>query len=175
MASPSRQAEVDVVDIFLAATKRLKGPHPDWKRGTRGDWEASWDIEEAGGRVRSRLQFRCPRVNRAFPSVSIIFQGQPIWRADLVPASVGKLNPPGAWDLNLPAKVYGSHAHRWDDNRSHVLHEIWSLPYRRPFSPTLRRLSQVYPDLAQQARITIASEQFGFEVPPKSDLFEEQV
>jgi hypothetical protein len=171
MSAANRQTQVDRVDEFLAASKSLKGDHPQWVTNTRGELEATWIIAEASGLERGQLRFCCSRPTRSHPSVSVIFQGQPVWRFDLVPVSEWKLNPPGAFDMNLPPRVYGNHQHAWPDNRSHVLYNAWDLPFRRQAPQNLHKISQCYQALAADINIGLLSHQYGFEVPPRAELF----
>jgi hypothetical protein len=171
MPSQTRQAEVDAVDEFLAAPKGLKGGHPEWLANSRGEYEASWIISEADGRERGRLHFCCSRPSRSHPSVSVIFRNNPIWRFDLVPATEGKPNPPGAYDLKLPSWVYGNHQHAWPDNRKHVLENNWTLPFRRQAATTLYKISQCYQGLAPEINLQLLRHQYGFEVPHNNMLF----
>jgi hypothetical protein len=171
MSVRNRQTEIDAVDAFLAAPKGLKGGHPQWAKNTRGELEAIWIITEADGRERAQLRFCCSRPYRAYPSVSLIFRSNPVWRCDLVPATEGKLNPPGAFDFDLPSMVYGNHSHTWPDNRSHVLNSAWELPFRRPMPPAIQKISQCYQALATDINLQLSPHQYGFEVPPMAELF----
>jgi hypothetical protein len=171
MSGAARQSQVDRVDEFLLAPKGLKGGYPQWVTNTRGEFEATWIIAEATGLERAQLRFCCSRPTRSHPSVSVIFQGQPIWRFDLVPATEWKLNPHGAFDLKLPPRVYGNHQHAWPDNRSHVLNNAWELPFRRPAASNLYKISQCYQALAKDINLELLQDQYGFEVPPRADLF----
>jgi hypothetical protein len=172
MASPSRQAEVDAVDEFLAATKGLKGGHPQWVKNTRGEYEAVWIISEADGRERGQLRFCCSRPTRSHPSVSVIFRGNPIWRFDLVPATEMKPNLPGAKDLRLEAWVYGNHQHTWPDNRKYALeNSAWDIPFRRTADKSLYKISQAYQALAAEINLQLLPAQYGFEVPTNNELF----
>lgn len=170
MSQKSRQAEVDAVDEFLAGRKTLKGGHPDWFKNTRGELEAIWTIIDENGVESGQLRFTCSRPYRANPSVSVIFRGNPVWRFDLVDATEGKPNPPGAADLGLLGWVYGNHQHAWPDNRSHVLNGIWDLPFRREASKALYKISQAYQALAAEINLELQHDQFSFEVPPFAEL-----
>jgi hypothetical protein len=166
--------DVDEIDAFLAEPKRLQGAFPGWKAGVRPDeFESIWLIEDALGIVRAQLRFRFSKLEKAFPSISLVFRNSPIWRIDLVPNDVCKLNPPGADRLGLPAQVCGSHCHSWPDNREYVrINGLGQLPFRRQLPVNLRRVEQVVHWLGERINLTIEPDQRGFDVPPASDLFD---
>jgi hypothetical protein len=96
-----------------------------------------------------------------------------VWRVDLIDGVVIKYNPPSAEALGLPAKIDGSHEHRWDDNRSLIASGgDWTLPIRRPTKPQLRRLPQALAALADSINLTLGHEQRDFDIPPADSLFE---
>lgn len=174
MATQARILEVQAADAFLAEPKRLQGAPPTWVTSERDkELTARWLVEDSLGAVIAHLRFKCPRRYRAFPSVSVIFRGQPLWRIDLVPPDEMKLNPPCAAAKGLPAQILGSHCHGWPDNREYVLESpIWDLPCRRPVQVQLRRLTNVVPWLCHEINLSLTHEQHGFDVPPRSDLFD---
>jgi hypothetical protein len=167
-------AEIDEIDAFLCEPKRLQGSPPLWQKASWGDdWEAIWNIEDSLGIVRGQLRCRFPRPYREFPSLSIIFRGNPVYRVDFTPPEICKSNPLTAALHGLPARVCGSHCHTWEDNRDFVLSaDIWWLPCRRPIQPQIRRLPQALYWLADQVNLEVGSEQRGFDVPPQTDLFD---
>ena len=138
-----------------------------------GEKDAVWHIIDSLDIVRATLRFRCPRLARAWPSVSLVFRGNAIWRIDLVASDTWKPNPAGAAALDLPPKVRGSHSHTWPDNRAHLLRQDqWGLPYRRPLPVAVRRLPQAIATLAADVNLILEPDQRGFDVPPQTDLFE---
>lgn len=165
--------DVSDVDRFLAEDKVLQGGLPEWRESSRaGENEATWIVEDSLGIASGQLRFRLPLSHRSFPSVSVIFRGNPIWRVDLVAADRRKFNPPDAHLYGLPAEVRGSHGHEWPDNRDFVAaEEIWHLPYRRPIQVQIRRLSQLVPWLAERIRLRLDPDQRGFDIPPQAELF----
>jgi hypothetical protein len=173
MPSEIRLAEVAEVDAFLADEKTLEGV-PVWRESPRPrELSAVWNIQDSLGIGRASLRFRCPRVTRAWPSISLIFRGNPIWRIDLVAADAWKPNPPGAAALGLPPEVRGSHSHTWIDNRAYILsQDLWGLPYRRPLPVAIRRLPQAVASLAAAINLLLGDDQRRFDVPPQTDLFE---
>jgi len=173
MSKAVLEAEAEAVDAFLLDDKRLDGI-PNWHPSPRpGELSATWNIQDSLGIVRAALRFRCPRAARGSPSISLVFREDLIWRIDLVPQHVWKPNPPSAVYLGLPPEVYGSHSHRWYDNRAYVLsHGFGSLPYRRPLPVAIRRLPQALASLAAEINLSLEHEQRRFDVPPPTDLFE---
>jgi hypothetical protein len=147
---------------------------PIWRESSwPGEMDAVWNIQDSLSIIRATLRFRCPRAARAWPSVSLVFRGNPIWRIDLVAREAWKPNPLGAASLGLPARVRGSHSHTWHDNRTHLLsQDQWSLPYRRPLPVAIRRLPQAIASLAADVKLLLEPHQRGFDVPPQTDLFE---
>lgn len=164
------------IDAFLAEPKRLDGPEPTWIRGSRpSEMSAEWLIVDDLGISKAKLRFRCPISSRLFPSVSLIYRSNPIWRIDLVRSHEKKPNPLPAQRLGLPPVVVGSHAHTWPDNRPHLMSQhVWELPYRRPLDGPVRRLPQALFSLADAISLTIVAHQRGFDVPRSEDLFEER-
>ena len=166
--------DISLVDAFLAAPKQLEASIPEWTRGTRDhEYEARWIIEEQDGATRAHLRFRTCRLQRVFPSVSLIFRNNPVWRTDIESGEICHTNPPWAHTLGLPAQVSGTHSHTWTDNRDHVLRSgIWELPARRLLPTQIRRLPQALPFMAEQLNIELTHGQRDFDIPPKRDLFE---
>jgi hypothetical protein len=164
----------DEIDAFLAEAKTLIGTFPDWKKNEfrPDEYDNAWSVSDSLGIVRAQMRFRFSVVNRGFPSVSLIYRTQLVWRVDLVPSEECKFNPPTAHLLGLPPKVCGSHWHGWPDNRAYVeAHGFGQLPYRRPIPIQVRKLEQAVLSLADQISLQIAPEQRGFDVPPQSGLF----
>jgi hypothetical protein len=170
-----RDAEIAEIDAFLAREKTLVGPLPIWNQGSRrGEVEAVWPVADADGISIANLRFRCSKSHLAYPSMSMIMRGQPIWRVDLVPPDEWKPNPPWAEGLGLPPVITGSHGHEWPDNRDHVSRipvGPWDLPARRPLQPQIRRLTHALPAFAERINLVLTHEQRGFDVPPQSELF----
>jgi hypothetical protein len=132
-----------------------------------------WNIHDSLDIVRATLRFRCPLRARAWPSMSLVFRGNAIWRIDLVAPGAWKPNPAGAAALGLPPHVWGSHSHTWYDNRDHLLsQDQWGLPYRRPLPVAIRRLPQAIASLAADVNLLLEPDQRGFDVPPQAELFE---
>jgi hypothetical protein len=175
MPAALREAEAAEIEAFLVEDKTLDGI-PIWHASPRpGELSAVWNVKDSLGIGRATLRFRCPRAARAWPSISLIFRNNPIWRIDLVAPDVWKPNPPGAAALGLPPEVRGSHSHTWNDNRAHLLsQDLWSLPYRRPLLVTIRRLPQAVASLAAEIKLFLEPGQRQFDVPPQTDLFERQ-
>jgi len=177
MTSAARDAEIAEIDRFLAETKRLQGPHPEWVPSARpSDLEAYWNLEDSLGIVKAQLRFRCTKVGRMYPTVSLIFRSNPIWRIEIEdpprPTS-GHPNPPWAYSVGCPALVIGSHEHSWSDNRNYIKHTSeWDIPCRRPIEPQIKKLSQAIPWFADRIGLKLDHEQRGFDVPPRSELFE---
>lgn len=175
MAGAIRDTEASEIDAFLGEEKRLDGV-PLWRDSVfPGEKDAVWHVQDSLEIVRATLRFRCPLLARAWPSLSLVFRGNAIWRIDLVAPDVWKPNPPGAAALGLPPEVWGSHSHTWHDNREHLLsQDQWGLPYRRPLPPAIRRLPQAIASLADDVNLLLEPHQRGFDVPPQADLFEGQ-
>jgi hypothetical protein len=173
MPTAIREAEAAEIDAFLAEDKSLEAV-PIWRGSSwPGELTAVWNIRDSLGIGRATLRFRCPRAARAWPSISLIFRGNPLWRIDLVASGVWKPNPPSAVSLGLPSEVRGSHSHTWHDNRAHLLsQDLWTLPYRRPLPVAIRRLPQAVASLADETKLLLEPEQRQFDVPPQTDLFE---
>ena len=174
MPTAISDAEAAEIVEFLAEDKRLDGI-PIWRASPRPrELSAVWNIQDSLGIFRAKLRFRCPRAARAWPSISLIFRNNAIWRIDLVAAEAWKPNPPDAVSLGLPPEVRGSHSHTWHDNRRYLLsQDLWSLPYRRPLPAQIRRLPQAVASLGREIKLFLEPEQRRFDVPPQTDLFEE--
>jgi hypothetical protein len=175
MAHDSGDREVRGVQEFLAESKTLQGKLPLWAPTPHRHRElsATWAIVDSLGVERAELRFRCLSASRQFPSVSVIFRHQPIWRVDLVPLDECKWNPHWAQDFGVPARICGSHCHGWPDNEAHILkiYPEWELPCRRPLPAQVRRLPQALLWIGEQIGVTLTKGQHGFDVPPQSDLF----
>ena len=172
MSSAPRNREIRAVDAFLAEDKHLVDGLPEWATSSRkGEMQAIWNIADAHGIERGHLRFRCASRARLFPSVSVIFRDNPIWRVDVVPADECKYNPVWCHALGLPSTVCGNHEHGWPDNRNYVTQDgPWTLPARRPLTPQLRQLTQIIPWFAIQIHLELNSEVHSFNVPPQTDL-----
>lgn len=170
----ARDAEIAAIDLFLAEEKRLEGAPPQWGPSERrNELQAVWLVADSLNVTRARLQFRCGRSDRRFPSFSLIFRGNPIWRIDLVAQDTRERNPPWARELGLPPVLLGSHGHEWPDNREHLrtMPPDWTLPCRRPLPAAIRRLDQALPWFAERIRLELLPDQRGFDVPPQAELF----
>jgi hypothetical protein len=162
------------IDAFMAELKSLQGPPPTWQdAGRPGELSATWNVADAIGVVRAQLRFRCPKHQRQWPSISLVYRQALIYRVDLVPPTECKPNPIGAHALGLPATVCGPHCHSWPDNRSYV-HSAGPghMPYRRPIHAQVRRLPQALLWLAVEINLNVEPDQRGFDVPPQGELFE---
>ncbi|WP_375206738.1 hypothetical protein [Hyphococcus sp.] len=136
-------------------------------------YEARWIIEEQDGATRAHLRFRTCRYQKAFPSISLIFRNNPIWRVDIQAGDVCHPNPVWAGALGLPPLVCGTHCHTWEDNRDHVARStVWDLPARRALPEQMRRLPQVLPFMAENLNIELTPDQRSFDTPYKRDLFD---
>lgn len=175
MPSANRIAEIKQVDAFLARKKFLQGPIPTWVPSTRvGEVQMIWNLVDEDGITNGHLRFRAGKEHRACPSISVIFRGDnSVWRLDIEDPSVCHDNPPDADQLGLPATVCGSHAHTWNDNCAYILNEHgWTIPYRRPIPPQVRRLEQALPWLADQINLELGPDQRDVQLP-ELDLFGE--
>ena len=173
MSSPIRNRFVRQADEFLQAAKSTPWGVPQW---TPSSWprevQAIWRIQEASGIERAHLRFRCGTYRREYPSVTLIFRDEAIWRVDLVPESECKPNPHWAAHGGVPPRVCGHHEHAWPDNRAHLLAGApWGLPCRRPLPANVRRLPQVLPWFAERIGLTLCEGWHAFDVPPQTDLF----
>lgn len=174
--SDERSRDVLAVDAFLSDAKTLVGTRPQWKRASRPqEWEAIWLIEDAAGVQAGQLRFRVHATRRDHPSLSVLFRGRAVWRVHLTAPGERKLNPPWAASLGLPAHIRGPHAHEWPDHRDYLLTgtPVWNLPCHRPIGRSIRRLTQVTPWLADRIRLTVLPDQREFDVPLKTDLFDQ--
>ena len=166
--------DLRAVDTFLAGAKRLEGGLPEWVASERpDDVTANWNIVDDLDIVRGSLRFRLSRLAVDFPSVSLIFRQNCVWRVDLVPPGNLKRNPPWASEFGLPASFRGSHCHAWADNRAYIGRAGWvGLPAHRPVEPALRRVRQMLPWIADHVGIQLTPEQRTFDAPARAQLFE---
>ncbi|WP_425062010.1 hypothetical protein [Pyruvatibacter mobilis] len=173
MSTEARQMAVNEVDEFLAHEKRLIGSPPEWRKSTRGgELEALWNIADELGVSSAHLRFRFVPTRRIYPSISVIHRNQPVWRIDLAPPTLCKANPPFAAEMGMEPTVCGSHAHRWDDNRSHILsQDVWDLPARTSIQPQVRRIRQALAMLAEDINLTLEPYQRAFDEPAQGELF----
>ena len=162
--------ELAAIDRFIAEPKILVSTLPDWKASSRPpDKEASWDIEDSIGIIKSHLRFRFTYIDS--PSISLIYRNWPIWRIDFALNSKCKPSPPDAYKLNLPSEVCGTHEHSWPDNRAYVSKNgFGSLPYRRPIPAQIRKLPQALADLTSKLGIELTYEQRLFDIPAEPGL-----
>jgi hypothetical protein len=165
--------EVEEIDRFLSARKGLDGPFPEWnlssffKRDKNQEYEAIWPIKDDLGIVgKGQLRFVFRPWNRAEPSISIVYGQRKVARLDIISSQKGEPNPHWARDLGLPAMVFGSHVHKWEHNRSHILsQDVWDIPCREQLPPQVRRLPQGLGWMADYANIVIEPDQHGFDIP----------
>jgi hypothetical protein len=166
--------DVSQIEAFFADAKALRGEPPQWQQAPRPpDFEATWNIEDSIGALSGQLRFRCPKIDRAAPSISVIVRGGLlVARLDLEAAGIVHINPPDAYLYGLPSTVTGSHIHDWPDNRAYVLanEKFGELPYRREIPAQVRRLPQALLWLGQHINLTIGPNQRGFDVPPQTEL-----
>ena len=149
------------VDAFLASDdKTLEGSQPDWAYNSGyGDYQLSWPIKD-GGRIRSKLKFRIPVDDPEYPSISILFRNRMVTRIDRVRNSECEPNPPYAHHHGLPARVCGTHVHKWIHNRLHVERSgAWELPAREPLSDNITSVRQMFFWLCDHANVMIPSEE----------------
>jgi hypothetical protein len=167
------EKECAAVDDFLSRDKFLVGSPPQWRVSSRqADYEAIWNIQNDLGIEVGQLRFRCPRASAQWPSASLLFQGNPVYRVDLVDGKECKFNPYDAGAYGLQPRVCGPHEHNWKDNRYHVLMNGFDgLPYRRSIQPQIRRVEQILPWLADQIRLKLDPAQRLFDGPPQRELF----
>ncbi|MEN5175496.1 hypothetical protein [Brevundimonas diminuta] len=174
MSNASRQAEVEAIDRFLAESKALGDPRPEWRESDKpGWWAARWPIEDHLGVTHdgAELRFMCRKDDLKRLSISMLFGGNRIYAVDLVTYE-RKPNPPDAHRFGLPPVVTTSHLHTWADNRAHALgNGPGSMPYRRPTENSLRRLPHALAALAQGTNLTLTPEHVSFDVPSQGYLF----
>lgn len=164
------------IDEFLRASKRLSGPHPVWRPNGRPDQlDARWAIEEAGGVSRAHLAFRYNRVSTNQPSVSLIYDRKKVCRVDVKAPDEYDGNPPQARKFGLPAKVYGTHIHRWEHNREYVLEclppDEWDIPIKEEISQSTQMLGHILALICDQCGIEFSPEQRDLNPPSREDLF----
>lgn len=149
--------ELSTVDAFMASQdKILDGSQPEWAFNPGyGDYQLSWPIKD-GGRTRSKLKFRIPSDDPEYPSISIIFRNKMVTRIDRVRKSECEPNPPYAHRYGLPARVCGTHVHKWHHNRLHVERSgIWELPAREPLTDNITSVKQMFFWLCDHANVII--------------------
>lgn len=142
------EKQLSEIDRYLAdKNKELDGHQPEWAHAAGyGEFQLAWPIiERSTGITRSQLRFRIPEGSYHFPSISLIYRSELISRLDRKPPEDCEPNPPYAGNLGLPARVCGTHLHKWSDNRQHVANSgRWELPVRRPISDHMTRLDQMF-------------------------------
>ena len=164
------------IDEFLKAKKRLSAPHPVWRPNGRQDQlDARWVIEEPGGVSRAHLAFRYNRVSTNQPSVSLIYERRKVCRVDVKPSDEYDGNPPQARKFGLPAKVYGTHIHRWIHNREYVLEclppDEWEIPIKQEISQSTQTLGHILALICDDCGIEFTAEQRDLNPPAREDLF----
>lgn len=171
MRPSTRLVEVEAVDRFLAAEKRLYGEMPEFgatRFHRRGHFEhqAVWPIADQLGVVSSGHLRVIARPGSDLTSISLIFNSQCISRIDFVPLTECESNPLWAASHQLPPRVCGPHFHDWETNREHVLNnELWELPCRMGLPPQIRRFSQAFPWLAARVNLVLTPDQRAFDLP----------
>lgn len=156
MANPT----ITSIDEFLAGDKFLDGLHPEWGEGYLGVQQFKWNIVDSlGVGLRSHLDVSL-KATLDRPTVTLIFQGHPVYRLDVVPNEEEKPNPPWAAALKLPNYVKGTHTHPWYANREHVA-QNWdkTLPCREPLDQKMIKLGHVIAHVAESLNITMTTEQ----------------
>lgn len=174
MADVEFDQEIAEIEAFLADPKKVADGVPVWIAATRkNEYQAIWGIFESSGVSRAELRFRYSSLSKSEPSVSVVFRRRLVARIDIVPPQSWKPNPPGAFALGLPARVEGTHTHSWADNRDFVRSNgFGQLPFRRPLPVAMKRLPQAIAALAAEINLTLEPDQRDFDVPTRSDLFE---
>ena len=165
------------IDVFLSAKKSLSGLQPVWRANGRSDQlDAKWPIEEEGGVFRAHLAFRYNRVSTDQPSVSLIYERQKVCRIDVKPPDEYDGNPPQARNFGLPAKVYGTHIHRWAHNREYVLNSLppdeWEIPIKESISQSTQMFGHLLALICSECRIDFTAEQRDLNPPSREDLFQ---
>jgi hypothetical protein len=170
VAIVTRQSDVEAVDSFLAAGKRLGGEAPEFgptNFSRKGAYEncARWPlVDELGIAIGAEFLFVARA--RGEHSVSVLWRQRPICRLDIVASNECKSNPYFARDFNLPARVCGSHFHAWEHSRAHILSQHgWELPCREPLPPQIRRFEQAWLWLADRLHLVLSVEERSFELP----------
>lgn len=164
------------IDVFLKAKKSLSGPQPVWRPNGRPDQlDAKWPIEEEGGVYRAHLAFRYNRVSTNQPSVSLVYERKKVCRVDVKPTDEYDGNPPQARRFGLPAKVFGTHIHRWEHNREYVLEclppDEWDIPIKEEISQTTQMLGHILALICTNCDIDFTPEQRDLNPPSREDLF----
>jgi hypothetical protein len=171
MAGSLRNADVGLVDNFLADEKTLAGPAPEFgpkkSKSLSPIWEAIWPIANSAGVVESgqlRVNY-APASDKPF-SISLIFRGQCVFRVDFVAATICHRNPQWAADHGLLPMICGPHFHPWNPNREEVLRQQdWSLPFRLPLPGRIHRFDQALPWMAAEVKLILTAEQREFGLP----------
>lgn len=164
------------IDEFLKAKKCLVGPQPVWRPSGRADQlDARWPIEEATNVSRAHLAFRYNRISTNEPSVSLIYERKKVCRVDVKPSDEYDGNPPQARRFGLPAKVFGTHIHRWEHNREYVLEclppDEWEIPIKEPISQATQMLGHLLAMICTQCAIDFSPEQRDLNPPSREDFF----
>lgn len=166
----------DEIDEYLGSPKSLKGQQPIWRENGRLDQvDAKWPVIEAGGISRSHLTFRYNRVSTGEPSVSLIYKGKKVCRVDIKPEAVSDGNPPQAAKLGLPPYVYGTHIHKWRNNRQYVLEALpldeWEIPIKEEISQATQKLGHLLAYICSECSIEFTAEQRELNPPAREELF----
>jgi hypothetical protein len=165
------------IDEYLKTKKCLLGPHPTWRPNGRSEQlDARWPIEEEGEISRSHLAFRYNRISTNEPSVSLIYERKKVYRVDVKPPDEYDGNPPQARRFGLPAKVFGTHIHRWEHNREYVLEclpqDEWEIPIKEPISQATQMLGHLLALICSQCAIDFTPEQRDLNPPSREDFFQ---
>lgn len=174
MTGTVRESEIAEVDAFLAEAKRVRDDLPQWEpSGWKTDLLTLWVVENAHGIARGQVRFTCRRARETYPTINLIFRGQPIWRVEIEDTPLSHRNPPWACGIGLPPVVRGSHEHAWPDNRSYIgtLESDWNIPCRRPIQPQIQRLPQAWAWFATRVNLSLESNQRDFDIPPQREMF----
>ncbi len=164
------------IDRFLATRKHLLGPQPVWRPNGRPDqMDAKWPIEDDTGVSVAHLTFRYNRISTNEPSASLIYKRKKVCRVDVKPPYEYDANPPQAMRLGLPARVFGTHIHLWENNREYVLECLplneWEIPIKVQVSQSTQSLNHILPLICNSCRIDFTPEQRDLTPPRKEDLF----
>lgn len=163
------------IELFLAAPKSLMGPQPIWRtNGVENRIDGNWAILEDTGVSRAKLAYRLNRASTDQPSVSLIYEDNPICRVDIKPKDESDGNPWQARRFGLPAQVYGPHIHRWPYNKEYVLEALppheWDIPIKEEISPTTQTLGHILALICSQCGIEFTSEQRDVCAPSRERL-----
>lgn len=171
MSKSTRFGEIDSVDRFLAAEKRLNGSMPEFGPSTyykknRAEWLAVWPVADDLGIVTGLLRVIARPGLDDRSTIVLIFASHCVSRLDFVPNTQCHVNPLWARNEGLSPTVCGPHFHSWPHNRQHVLDSgDWSLPCREELPSQVRRFSQALPWLAARVNLVLTPDQRTFDIP----------